>query len=168
VALKPVLSLLLLLTLAVCVTTDLRARRIYDAVTLPAVVVALALRAWLEGVGSLDDGLISGLVGGGATLVLFGAFALVGRGLGWGDVKLATAGGAVFGFPLALGALLFIALVGAAQAVISLLWQGAVSDTLSAWVARARRGPRAVGSRREIPYSVAIALGSVWAMWWDR
>lgn len=166
--LKLALFALLSLALIVSVVTDLRNRRIYDAVTLPAALVALALRAWFGGAGGLEEGLVSGLVGAAGALVLFGAFAALGRGLGWGDVKLAVAVGAAFGYPLVLGALMFITLAGAAQAVISLIWQGAVSDTLKAWAARFRKDSRGEGSKRQIPYSVAIALGSFWAMWWDR
>lgn len=166
-SLKHVLFAILSVALVVSLVTDVRSRRILDAVTLPAAIVALALRAWFEGLGHLEAGLVSGLVGLAGTLALFGAFAAFGR-LGWGDVKLAAAVGAAFGFPLVLAGLMFITLAGAAQAVISLLWQGAVSDTLKAWVARLRKAPQGEGTKRQIPYSVAIALGSFWAMWWDR
>lgn len=169
--LKLTLFVLLGAALVICVVTDLRNRRIPDVVTLPAAAAALGLRAYFEGVGGLEGGLLSGLLGLIAALVLFGAFARFGKGLGWGDVKLAAAVGAALGFPLVLGALMFITLAGAAQAVISLLWQGAVSDTLKSWAGRFRKGQgsqQAQAPRRQIPYSVAIALGSFWAMWWDR
>ncbi|MEW6434542.1 MAG: A24 family peptidase [Myxococcota bacterium] len=166
--LKTALFSLLGLALIVSVVTDLRNRRIPDVVTMPAAIAALVLRAWFEGLGGLEGGLVSGLVGAGGALALFGAFAALGKGLGWGDVKLSVAVGAAFGYPLVLGALMFITLAGAAQAVISLIWQGAVSDTLKAWAARFRKDPRGEGMKRQIPYSVAIALGSFWAMWWDR
>lgn len=173
--LETALFWLLTTALAICVVTDLRRRRIYDAVTLPAAAGALFLRANLEGLGGLEAGLVSGLVGLSAALVLFGAFARFQKGLGWGDVKLAAVAGAVFGFPLVFGALMFITLAGAVQAIISLLWQGALSDTLQAWARRIRKH-RSEGQRhgemeaprRHIPYSVAIALGSFWAMWWHR
>lgn len=165
---KLALFTLLSLALIVSVVTDLRNRRIYDAVTLPTALAVLVVRAWFGGIGSVDDGLVSGLVGAVGAAILFGGFALFSKGLGWGDVKLAVAVGAAFGYPLVLGGLMFITLAGAAQAVISLLWQGAVSDTLKTWAARFRKDPRGEGSKRQIPYSVAIALGSFWAMWWDR
>jgi len=168
VPLKSALFALLGVALLVSVVTDLWRRRIYDVVTVPAVLGALGLRWWLGGVGGPEEGLVSGLAGLGAAVVLFGAFALFGKGLGWGDVKLAAVVGAAFGTPLVLGALMFITLAGAVQAVISLLWQGAVSDTLRAWVARFGKQAPAGAAPRQIPYSVAIALGSAWAMWWDR
>lgn len=164
--LKPLLFALLLAGLAASVVTDLRGGRIYDVVTVPMALGALALRAFFEGIGGLETGVLSGLAGGALAAAIFGAFAATGR-LGWGDVKLAVAVGAGFGFALGLAALVFIALVGALQAAISLVWQGAVSATVRAWVARLRSRPEGDGPGRQIPYSVAIALGSVWAMWWD-
>ncbi len=93
---------------------------------------------------------------------------------GWGDVKLVGAVGAVFGYPLIMGALLFISLAGALQAIVALIWQGAVWDTLRAvgsrWGKRLKLSKGGVVDvpARHIPYGVAIALGSFWAMWWDK
>ncbi|TQF09724.1 prepilin peptidase, partial [Myxococcus llanfairpwllgwyngyllgogerychwyrndrobwllllantysiliogogogochensis] len=82
--------------------------------------------------------------------------------------------GAVLGFPASMAAAAFISLVGAAQAVVSLLWQGAVWDTVAAalrrWAVRlhlARSGAQPT-ERRHIPYGVAIALGTLWALWWQH
>ncbi|MBX5483154.1 MAG: prepilin peptidase, partial [Myxococcaceae bacterium] len=94
--------------------------------------------------------------------------------MGWGDVKLMGAAGVVFGYPLALTALIFTSLAGALQAVVTLLWQGRFWETLSnwgrRWAVRARLLPKEtkLGPARHIPYGVAIAVGCVWAMWWDR
>lgn len=74
---------------------------------------------------------------------------------------------AAFGIPLALGALVFVSLAGALQAVVSLIWQGALSDTVRVVLARKAEGQNARTPKRQIPDGVAIALGSVWAMWWD-
>lgn len=154
----------------VCLVTDLKWRLIPDLVTGPAALLALGLRGGYQGLGDAESGVVSGLIGGGACLLLFGLFAVGSgsagrRGLGWGDVKLMAAVGAAFGYPLALTALIFVSLAGAAQAVGLLIWQGAVSDTLRAVVRRWRGGAQA--APRTIPYGVAIALGSAWTMWWD-
>jgi prepilin peptidase CpaA len=82
-------------------------------------------------------------------------------------------GGAVFGYPLALAALVFTSLAGALQALVTLIWQGAVWDTLAGvgrrLAERVKLLPGAVEeARRHIPYGVAIALGSLWAMWWEH
>lgn len=140
-------------TLLVCVVTDLRERRIYDLVTWPAMGLALGLRALLSGVGDLDAGLSSGAAGALLGLGLFGLVALAGRGLGWGDVKLMGVVGATLGFQLAVAALLFTSLAGAAQAVGALFW---------------RRHTNSAQTPGHIPYGVAIAVGSVWAIWWGR
>lgn len=155
---------LLSVTLVVALVTDLRARRIPDLLTYPAIVAALGLRAWLEGPGGLTTGVVSGLVGLIVAGGWFGLFALSGRGLGWGDVKLAAVVGACLGFPHAAAALVFISLVGAAQAVVSLAWSGGLGDAVRR--AFGRDEPDGAG-RKQIPYGVAIALGALWAMWWQ-
>ena len=165
--LKQLLFSLLALTLLVAVVTDLTRRKIPDLLTFPALGLGLGLRLYFEGVGELTTGLLSGLAGLAATVAWFGAFALSKKGMGWGDVKLAGVMGAAFGMPLSLGALAFVSLAGAFQAVVSLIWQGALSDTVRGVLARKAEGPSDSTPKRQIPYGVAIALGSVWAMWWD-
>ena len=156
----------------ISVVTDVLSRRILDLVTLPTAAIALGLRAWKQPLGDLDQGVLSGLIAATGAVVLFGVLAL--RGVfGWGDVKLVGAVGAVFGYPLIMGALLFISLAGALQAIVTLIWQGAVWDTLRAvglkWGKRLKLSKRGGEAPvRHIPYGVAIALGSFWAMWWDR
>ena len=166
--LKQLLFILLGVTVVVGVATDLKWRKIPDLLTYPAIAIALAARFWVEGVGTLDSGLLSGLAGLGATLLWFGAFALSSKkGMGWGDVKLAGVMGATLGMPLALAAMVFVSLAGAFQAVVSLIWVGALSDTVRRVLARKVDGPDANPVKRSIPYGVAIALGSFWAMWWS-
>ena len=96
------------------------------------------------------------------------------KSFGWGDVKLMAAVGAAMGYPLVLGALAFISLAGALQAVVTLIWHGSVWDTLGAQLSRLGQKAKLIKPQqqstppaRHIPYGVAIALGSVWAMWWD-
>jgi prepilin peptidase CpaA len=168
------LWLVLAVALVISVVTDLMSRRILDLVTFPTVAIALGLRAWFEGVGDLDKGVLSGLIGAVGAFALFALLAWRGRGFGWGDVKLMAAVGACLGYPLVMAALVFISLVGFVQALITLIWQGAVWETLFAAGERLGRflklKPRAAtgtASPRTIPYGVAIALGSFWAMWWQ-
>jgi prepilin peptidase CpaA len=161
------------LALVISVATDLTTRRILDAVTFPAIGLALAFRFWRQGLGSLEVGFISGAVAAAGAAALFASVAVFGKGFGWGDVKLMAAVGAAFGYPDAVDALVLISLVGAVQAVLSLLWQGALWDTLSAAVRRLAvrlmlLKDKGESPRRHIPYGVAIALGSFWAMWWEQ
>jgi prepilin peptidase CpaA len=162
--LKALLFGVLALSLVIALATDLKSRRIPDLLTFPAMAIALGLRAWFEGLGDANTGLVAGLLGLVGAAGWFGAFALRKKGLGWGDVKLAGVVGATLGGPLSLAAVLFISLAGAFQAVVSLIWQGDLSDTVRGVLG-------AEGStntpKRQIPYGVAIAIGSLGAMWWD-
>lgn len=163
--LKHLLFSLLAVTVLVAVATDLKARRIPDLLTYPATALSLALRLYFEGVGELTTGFLSGLAGLGATVAWFGAFALANKGMGWGDVKLAGVMGAALGMPLTLAAMVFVSVAGAFQAIVSLIWAGALSDTVRSVLAKKVEGDST--PKRHIPYGVAIALGSAWAMWWD-
>ncbi len=167
---------LLGVALLVSVVTDLASRRIPDLVTYPTMLLALGYRAFSEGVGDLERGLVSGLAAGLGTAVIMVPWALrKGKGLGWGDVKLLVAAACVFGYPLVMAALVFVSLAGALQAIVTLIWKGSVWTTLSGSVRRAGERLKLVkgqrGAEQEghyIPYGIAIALGCLWAMWWDR
>ncbi|MDQ3263386.1 MAG: prepilin peptidase [Myxococcota bacterium] len=142
--------------LVISLVTDLRSQRILDWVTYPALSVALLLRLFWIGPGNLAEGFLSGALGALALVAVFASLAYRGK-MGWGDVKLVAVVGAGLGLQLAVAALVFISLMGAAQAVGALLWHRFSPEGPSG-------GER--GERR-IPYGVAIALGSFWAMWWD-
>jgi prepilin peptidase CpaA len=163
-ALKSLLFAVLTLALLVALVTDLRRRRIPDLLTWPCMALLLGLRVCVEGLGDLSSGLISGIVGLVGAAGWFALFAWRREGLGWGDVKLAGVVGAALGASLGMAAVLFISLAGAFQAVVSLIWRGDLSDTV-------RGVLEAEGSagkpKRQIPYGVAIAVGSLGAMWWD-
>jgi prepilin peptidase CpaA len=167
------LWLILGVALLVSVVTDVLRRRILDVVTYPLMGLALGLRLLSEGVGGLETGMVSGLVSGAGLALVLVPLALRGS-MGWGDVKLMAGVGAVLGFPAVMAAGVFISLVGAAQALVTLIWQGAVWDTLASvarrWLGRLRllREDSAPGPGRHIPYGVAIALGTFWAMWWQH
>mgnify|MGYP000225653558 CR=1 FL=1 len=128
------------LMLLMAVATDLRHRRIPNRVVLSGALAGLALAL---GPGQL--GLTLSLLGG---LVAFSIFLTL-HVLGWigaGDVKLAAATGLYFSPSQAVQACLMILLAGG---LVALLWQ--------AWM---RTGPRG-----QIPYGVAIALGSGYQAW---
>ena len=169
------LWVLLGVALVVSVVTDVLSKRILDVVTFPAMALALGLRLWRQGVGDLESGLLTGLASGAGAAGLFAVLALRGKGFGWGDVKLMGVVGAALGYPMVMAALVFISLVGALQAVVTLVWQGAVWETLAAaasrWAVKVRLAKpqvAAAGAQRHIPYGIAIALGSFWAMWWEH
>jgi prepilin peptidase CpaA len=137
---------ILAVALAISVVTDLRERRILNAVTYPALLGVAACVLWLGGIVLFVEALLGALV--------CAAPLLVARWRGWmgaGDVKLmALAGlvsGAAAGWPYSLNVLLSVAIAGGAQA---LLWMA---------VARVRRRELP----RHVPYGVAIAAGTAWA-----
>jgi prepilin peptidase CpaA len=150
--------------LLVSVITDLKARRIPDWVTYPTALLALGFRFYRQGLGDLDTGLVSGLASASGAAAFFAFWALR-RRIGWGDVKLVFAAGAAFGWPLVLAALAFISLCSFLQGLVTLIWKGEVAKTLGAML-RLKRGKE--GEPLYIPFGVAIALGCLWAMWWDR
>jgi len=153
---------------------DVRERRIPNALTVPALGVALALAALVDGL----PGIRASLVGAGLCLVLALPFFLV-RGLGGGDVKLLVAFGAFLG-PTELPAALFVmAVVGGVLGLAAMVRQGAVLRTFtnlylmgSTVVAKAlRRGKNAdpgfwvtldTPGAVTVPYGVAIAAGALY------
>jgi prepilin peptidase CpaA len=142
---------------------DLRTRRIPNALTLPAVVVGIALALW----GGWYD--LAGAVM--AVVLLGGVFALFAAagGLGWGDVKLMAAVGALLGWPLqawamVLYALLYTAICGGLLAVVVAALQRRLGAALKATVALPRRDREKKNSGVTIPYGVAIGVGTLWAI----
>lgn len=163
--------------LAISVVTDVRSRLIYNVVTFPAIALALLLRLGFVGLradsfAEAQLGLLPGLVGLAVGWFAFYVMYLLG-GMGGGDVKLMGAVGAALGFPVVLYALMFTALVGGLQAILVLLWDGSLTATLvnagkrMAQALRVRRREGEPPAPKYVPYGVAIALGSVWAVWWD-
>jgi prepilin peptidase CpaA len=151
---------------AVAVWTDLRRRLIYNWLTLPATLLGLAL-------GLLLDGLPGGLQALGGALcaaLLFGLFGL----LGWmklGDVKLMIAVGALVRFPLVLWAIAYTAIVGGVVGIGYAIYRRRFGEVVSnlgrAAVNKVRRGDQPALrelSQLTVPYGVAIALGSLWAV----
>ena len=136
----------LAIAVAVSVVTDLRDRRILNAVTYPAFLVAMGCVLWLGGLALLGQALLGALLCA-APLAL----AMLRGWMGAGDVKLLALAGlvaaAAAGWPFALTLLLDTALAGGVQA---LLWIA---------VSRARGGQ----APRHVPYGVAIAGGTAWA-----
>jgi prepilin peptidase CpaA len=135
------------MAMVISVVTDLRQRRILNAVTYPALLATAACVIWLGGVALLAEALLGALVCAAPLLLAMW------RGwMGAGDVKLmALAGmvaGAAAGWPFSLTILLDVAVAGGAQA---LLW------ILAAGIRRRERP-------RNVPYGVAIAAGTAWAL----
>jgi prepilin peptidase CpaA len=161
------------LVLLVAVATDLLRERIPDLLTLPLLLGALGLRLLREGPGTLGSGLLSGAVAAGGLALALAPLARSGR-MGWGDVKLMAGVGAAVGWPAVLAVAAFVSLMASFQALVLLLWQGAVAETLEGalrrWAVRARlTSERAMApARRRMPFSVAVLLGCAWTLVWRQ
>ena len=136
--LQGALLLTAVFALTVCASTDLRAGMLPDLFTLGPLAGVLALSAarrdWMP------------LLGAAFAFVPFAATAAVsrGRGMGWGDVKLAALGGALIGMG---GITLAVALAAAAAFIV-----GAVQG-------RARE-PIAFGPYLAVSIGAGLALGN--------
>src|SRR3989441_2587910 len=136
----------LALALVVSSVTDLRQRRIPNAVTYPAMLIVTACLVWLGGLSLLLESILGALV-----CVAPLALAMWRGWMGAGDVKLmAIAGlvsGAAAGWPFSLVVLLDVAIAGGVLAL--------------SWMLAARAGGQT--RPRSVPYGVAIAAGTAWA-----
>jgi len=162
--------LCLLAAAVACVYTDLARGKLYNLATLGGLALGLIIGLWLDaradGFPHLKNALLAALAGGGLLYLVY----LTG-GLGAGDVKLMAAVGALSGrWDFTLTALMYAALVGAAIAIGTLIWQGRLRQGLKAsmttlFTFRVRR-PEGTAPLT-IPYGVAIGVGTVWA-WIER
>lgn len=154
--------------LAAAVWTDLRSRRIPNALTVTAFALALLLRA-TAGVSPL----LSGILGAGLALLLLLPLFAVG-GMGGGDAKLLIGVGALFGPKGFLIALLCTALAGgilslvaAARKRIILPMLLSTGDLARYWVSGGRHGESvslASPGALSVPYALAIGIGCVAAL----
>jgi prepilin peptidase CpaA len=151
------------------VYTDVRWGKIFNALTLPALLVGLALNS---AVGGWSGALLSaeGIALG---FALFVVSAFFGRILGGGDIKLLMAIGALQGPYFLAWALFYTVLVGAVLALGVGLYRGVLGQRIRLLVAslylRINQGVpmemnEAAGSSPRLPYAIAIALGSVVAI----
>lgn len=149
--------ILMLGVLAVAVITDVRRRRIYNALTVPAMALGLILGGAIDGFSGVLLAL-AGLLLGAALFALPVAF--LGRGAG--DLKLLAALGALGGPGFVLWCALLTGVAGALLAVAVLLSKrrfGIVVGGMALDVASGRL-PGAASNIR-LPYAVPIAAGAL-------
>lgn len=130
--------------LVTCASTDLLAYRVPNAITYPAIVLALA-----AGLAMPDAHPVDVLTGGAlaGAVLLIPALLTRGQGIGMGDVKLALFVGLALGFSLTPAALLVTALLG-----------GLTAATLLVFGLRRRRDV--------IPYAPFLAAGALTLLLW--
>jgi prepilin peptidase CpaA len=163
---------MLAVALAVCAAfTDVKARRIPNRLTYPAILIGLGLQGALHGWKGLLLSASGGLLFGGVLML----FHLV-RAMGAGDVKLATALGCMAGLAGSPQLMFATAVAGGALAMVFIVASGRIAETLrnTLWVVafHAQHGLRThptvnldnPGTVR-MPYGLAFAAGTLyWAV----
>ncbi len=140
---------------------DVTVRRIPN--WLPAAILVAA------GIYHAGNGAVDLLEPAGVAVVLlvFGTYAHSRAWLGGGDVKLAVALGAAFGFPGAANFLLYTLVSGGALALAAVIIAErrrlGVAATSFAMVFAGGSLPRMTGTSLKVPYAVALACGAALA-----
>lgn len=148
------------MALAISFFTDIKSRRILNAVTLPAIMIGLIFHTVANG----WDGLLFSFLGllTGFVLLLI-PYAL--NGMAAGDVKLMMAIGALKGSAFVFGSFLYIAVIGGILALIILITKKELKSTLSRIFASAQLKTLDSLNKHEyhhaFPYGVAIVLGTM-------
>lgn len=153
---------LLLVTLAVCVYTDLKSRKIYNKIIYPvlliSIVTQLILKGW-QGLGFSFTGFFLGLA-----LLMIPFFM---GGIGAGDVKLLALVGAMKGWVFVFYTGIYMALLGGLIAVGLLLFgKGTIRKlVLFLFGMQHKLNMSSVFDRKTTyPYGVAIAGGALLAL----
>jgi len=165
------LSVALLFLLTAAVLVDIKRHRIPNALSFGGAALGLGLQAWAAGA----NGLLAGAGGLGVGLAVFLPFHLA-RGMGAGDVKLMAAVGTFLGPAHTLLAAGVSLIVGGALALIVLAMHGELLSTLCRYGAMVKTliyshtwcyVPPESGeaAAMRMPYAVAIASGSLVALW---
>ena len=130
--------------LVTCAATDLASFRVPNAITYPAIILALVAAALMP-----NGDFRSALVGAGTAAGFMLVALIISRGaMGLGDVKLSIFAGLALGWPRISDALLLMALSG-----------GAVAVVLLATRIRGRRDP--------IPYAPFISAATIAVILWQ-
>lgn len=162
--------ILALLCSACAAWTDLRSRRIPNALTGAAALAGIALHGWDGGLAGLGSATLACLIAGSLFLLPY-----IAGGMGAGDVKLMAALGAVSGLHALPSLLLATAVSGGLVALIAVLRGGVLiatlKNTLLLLLHHAQRGLRAHdqlnlshAGRLRIPYAVPACMGCLYTV----
>jgi prepilin peptidase CpaA len=153
-------ALLIVAVAAVAVVTDLRQRRIYNALTFPAMALGLAVNAAVDG----QSGLARALAGLGLGIALFFVPFAFG-GMGAGDLKLLAALGALGGPGFVVWCALYAGIVGGVFAVATLAARRRLTEVVGGMALDVVTGqvPQPC-SGVKLPFAIPIALGAVAAL----
>lgn len=157
----------------IAAATDLRRFKVYNVLTIPALIGGLVASAWLGGWGGLGTSLLGVAVGFGVLVVFFAL-----GGVGAGDVKLFAALGAWLGPWLTFEVFLASSLAAGAYALVLVVLEGGTTLAYirvgglarrmrdpAAWSLPADRIDREVARpdrrRRLVPFAATTFVGVV-------
>ena len=164
-------NIVVIVLVALACITDLRTRRIPNALTFPAAIGALLFHGFAAGIGGVGVSAAGWSLG---AALFFPIFAL--RGMGAGDVKLLAAVGAWLGPVAVLSVALITAVAGGIAGIAVALGHGYLGTALTnvwglmvswsivgirplpALTLEGARGPR-------LAYALPIAIGKVTTLW---
>lgn len=156
--------------LVVAAYTDLVHKKVYNWTTFPGVILGLGLAWAADRLDPAGGQLVSSLAGLG---IAFGVFfvAYIAGGISAGDVKLMAAIGALLGLPLIVDAMFWGILAGAIIALGRLSLEGrllaGIRSSVTCWFSLrggAKEPRQAEVGRITIPYGLALAIGTLWAV----
>ena len=165
-------DMVLVFILLVCLITDLRKRKIYNRVVLPALLFGILYNLAIGGWPGFLQSLLGLLAGLGILII---PFAL--GGMGAGDVKLLAVIGAVKGPLFIFYAAVGMGLAGGVIGLAILIYQRSFLNTLTTflhglWVMLLTNFKvikfNFDHERIMFPYGLAIAAGAIGAFWWMR
>jgi len=147
----------------IAVYTETKSHRIPNWLTGSAIVCAVLGAVLVGGLGGGKSALLGMLVGGGVFL----PFCLMGS-VGGGDLKLMASVGAVVGYPVVWWALYYTCLAGGALALLYMIWTGQLvrgfTKLFRLLIGKRRESGRGLKKALTVPYGVAIAIGTMWAI----
>jgi prepilin peptidase CpaA len=157
---NPAIQISILVVVAIAVVTDLRQRKIYNALTFPAMALGLVLNTVADGPTGILLSLTGLLLGAALFLIPVAA-----GGRGAGDLKLLAATGALGGPVFILWCALFTSLIGGVFAIAVLLAKRRFISVAGGMALSlySQGAPRMISNIR-LPYAVPIALGAVAAL----
>ncbi len=161
---------LLAAMLIVASVTDVRSGKVYNWLTLPAagigIGLAVAFGVYHAGLEGALDGLRDSVLAMVAGLLILGLVCGAG-GMGWGDVKLLGAFGAISAsWQCVVSAMIYSFVIAALMALVVMIRHGLVKRTFArlfgaAMLASAKVKPEIPDDSPRIPYALALAVGGL-------
>lgn len=153
--------------------TDFRYQKVYNWVNYPALLLGLLLAA-AQALTEQNTELIvspwtwyfADAIGGAVFCLFIMGTTYVMGGLGFGDVKLMVAAGALAGFVLSIHILMLSILTGVAIGVSTIIWKGKVREMVrrSFEYRKVFRRQKLEDSVQLVPFGTAFAGGCLWAL----